>query len=311
MASRTIEQERDRRMTVMTTCFIPCGAKMPVVGMIAGALFGNSGWVATSAYFIGIAAVVVSGLILKKTKAFRGDPAPFIMELPAYHAPVVSNVLRTTWDRGWSFIKRAGTVILAASVLIWILNSLSFEGGLHYITEGNGGASVLAMLGSPLAFLFVPLGFGNWQAVVATVLGLLAKEEIVGVFGTLSQMLGEGADLLGEMEGGSYAGAVLIGREFFGGSPLAAYSFMIFNLLCAPCFAAIGAIRREMNSAKWTWAALGWMTGFAYAISLIVYQFGLLFTGNATVWLIPAVLVLALLLVGLFRPMPGKKSEKK
>ena len=284
---------------------------MPVVGMIAGALFGNSAWVATSAYFIGIAAVVVSGLILKKTKAFRGDPAPFIMELPAYHAPVVSNVLRTTWDRGWSFIKRAGTVILAASVLIWILNTLSFEGGLHYITEENGGASVLAMLGSPLAFLFVPLGFGNWQAVVATILGLLAKEEIVGVFGTLSQMLGEGADLLGEMEGGSYASALLIGREFFGGSALAAYSFMIFNLLCAPCFAAIGAIRREMNSAKWTWAALGWMTAFAYAISLIVYQFGLLFTGNPTVWLIPAVLVLALLLFGLFRPMPGKKSEKK
>ena len=311
MASRTIDQDRDRKMTVMTTCFIPCGAKMPIVGLIAGALFGGSSWVATSAYFLGIGAVVVSGLILKKTKAFRGDPAPFIMELPAYHAPVVSNVLRTTWDRGWSFIKRAGTVILAASVLIWILNSLSFEGGFHYITEEHGGASVLEWLGSPVAYIFVPLGFGNWQAAVATILGLVAKEEVVGVFGTLSRMLGENVDLLGEVDAGAYENALLIGREFFGGSKLAAYSFMCFNLLCAPCFAAMGAIHREMNNAKWTWAALGWMTGFAYAISLIVYQFGLLFTGNATVWLIPAVILLALLLVGLFRPMPDKKSEKK
>ncbi len=310
MASRTIDQDRDRKMTIMTTCFIPCGAKMPIVGLIAGALFGGSGWVATAAYFIGVGAVVVSGIILKKTKPFIGEPAPFIMELPAYHAPVATNVLRATWERGWSFIKRAGTVILAASVLIWILNSLSFEGGFHYITEENGGASILELIGSPIAFLFIPLGFGNWQAAVATILGLVAKEEVVGVFGTLSQMLGEGVDLLGEVDSGAYGNALLIGQEFFGGSGLAAFSFMIFNLLCAPCFAAMGAIRREMNNAKWTWAALGWMTGFAYAVSLMVYQFGMLFTGNATVWVIPAVLVFALILFFLFRPIPGKSGKR-
>ena len=309
MASRTIDQDRDRKMTIITTCFIPCGAKMPIVGLIAGALFGGSGWVATAAYFIGVGAVVVSGIILKKTKPFIGEPAPFIMELPAYHAPVATNVLRATWERGWSFIKRAGTVILAASVLIWILNSLSFEGGFHYITEENGGASILEWLGSPIAFLFVPLGFGNWQAAVATILGLVAKEEVVGVFGTLSQMLGEGVDLLGEVDSGAYGNALLIGQEYFGGSKLAAFSFMIFNLLCAPCFAAMGAIRREMNNAKWTWAALGWMTGFAYAVSLMVYQFGMLFTGNATVWVIPAFAVLAVLLFLLLRPIPQKSGK--
>jgi ferrous iron transport protein B len=284
MASRTIEQDRDRKMTIMTTAFIPCGAKMPIVGLIAGALFGGSGLIATTAYFIGIAAVVLSGLILKKTKPFAGDAAPFVMELPAYHAPVPSNIFRTTWDRGWDFIKRAGTVILAASIIIWVMNSLSFEGGFHYITEENGGASILEVIGSLLAFLFAPLGFGTWQAAVATVLGLVAKEEVVGVFGTLSQMLGEGADLMGDMEEGVFENAVIIGKEFLYGSKLSGMSFMIFNLLCAPCFAAMGAIKREMNNAKWTWFAIGYMTVFAYVISLMVYQFGAWFIGAGNIF---------------------------
>lgn len=302
MASRTIEQDRDRKMTIMTTCFIPCGAKMPIVGLIAGALFGGSAWVATAAYFIGVGAVVISGLILKKTKAFAGDPAPFVMELPAYHAPVASNVLRTTWDRGWGFIKRAGTVILAASIIIWILNSLSFEGGFHYITEENGGTSILEFLGQWIAFLFVPLGFGNWQAAVATILGLVAKEEVVGVFGTLSEMLPETADLMSEVEEGVSVSARLIGAEYFDGNKLAAFSFMIFNLLCAPCFAAMGAIKREMNNAKWTAAAIGYMCVFAYAISLIVYQLGMFFTGGAFgIGTAAALVVLVVLLYFLFR----------
>ncbi len=283
MASRTIEQDRDRKMTIMTTCFIPCGAKMPIVGLIAGALFGGSSWVATSAYFIGVAAVVVSGIILKKTKAFAGDPAPFVMELPSYHAPVASNVLRAMWERGWSFIKRAGTVIVAASIVIWILNSLTFEGGFHYIGDGSE-MSVLNVIGEGLAVIFIPLGFGRWQAAVATILGLVAKEEVVGVFGSLSSMAS--ADLAMELvEQGSTSGLAIIGQEFFGGSALAAYSFMIFNLLCAPCFAAMGAIKREMNNAKWTWGAIGYMCGFAYVVSLIVYQLGAFFTGGGfTAW---------------------------
>ncbi len=283
MASRTIEQDRDRKMTIMTTCFIPCGAKMPIVGLIAGALFGGSGIVATAAYFIGIAAVVISGIILKKTKMFSGDPSPFVMELPTYHMPVARNIFRTTWDRGWSFVKRAGSVILAASIIIWVLNSLSFEGGFHYITEEFGGASILEVLGSLLSWLFIPLGFGNWQATVATVLGLVAKEEVVGVFGTLSEMLGAGTDLMGAVEGGAYESAVLIGQEFFGGSAAAGFSFLIFNLLSAPCFAAMGAIKREMNNAKWTAFAIGYMCVFAYAISLIVYQFGSWFVGTGDI----------------------------
>ena len=278
MASRTIEQDRDRKMTIMTAGFIPCGAKMPIVGLIAGALFGNSGLIAVSAYFIGVAAVVISGVILKKTKAFSGDPAPFVMELPAYHMPVAGNVFRATWERGWSFIKRAGTVIFAASVIIWTLNSLSFEGGFHYITEAAGGASILENIGGIFAWVFAPLGFGNWQAAVATVLGLVAKEEVVGVFGTLSNMVAEGSDLMAEVEEGVFENAVLIGREFFNGSKLAAFSFMIFNLLCAPCFAAMGAIKREMNNWKWTVGAIGYMTGFAYVISLIVFQIGAWFS---------------------------------
>lgn len=305
MASRTIEQDRDRKMTIMTTGFIPCGAKMPIVGLIAGALFGGSPWIATLAYFIGIGAVVVSGIILKKTKPFAGEASPFVMELPSYHMPVASNVLRATWERGWSFVKRAGTVILAASVIIWVLNSLSFESGFHYITESNGGASVLEVLGSLIAWLFVPLGFGNWQAAVATVLGLVAKEEVVGVFGSLSKMLASAnpeaaADLLGAMEG-EVSNIALIGQEFFGGSKLSGLSFLIFNLLCAPCFAAMGAIRREMNNAKWTWFAIGYMTVFAYAISLIVYNIGMLINGVFTVWTVFAFVVLAVLLYLLFR----------
>ena len=299
MASRTIEQDRDRKMTIMTTGFIPCGAKMPIVGLIAGALFGGSGWVATAAYFIGVAAVIVSGIILKKTKAFAGDPAPFVMELPAYHAPVAGNVLRATWERGWSFIKRAGTVIFAASVIIWVLNSLTFEGGFHYI--GNGDEmSILNVLGQGLAWLFVPLGFGNWQAAVATVLGLVAKEEVVGVFGSLSSMAD--ADLAFELvEAGSSSELAKIGQEFFGGSKLSAFSFLIFNLLCAPCFAAMGAIKREMNNGKWTAAAIGYMCVFAYAISLIVYRLGLLCCGEFTVWTVFALVALVVLIYLLVR----------
>ncbi|MBE6885111.1 MAG: ferrous iron transport protein B [Ruminococcaceae bacterium] len=305
MASRTIEQDRDRKMTIMTTGFIPCGAKMPIVGLIAGALFGGSGWVATAAYFIGVAAVIVSGILLKKTKIFAGDPAPFVMELPAYHAPVASNIFRATWERGWSFIKRAGTVIVAASVVIWVLNSLTFEGGFHYIGDGSE-ASILNVIGEAIAVLFIPLGFGGWQAAVATVLGLVAKEEVVGVFGSLSSMAD--ADLAFELvEAGDSAQLALIGEEFFGGSKLAAFSFMIFNLLCAPCFAAMGAIKREMNNAKWTWFAIGYMCVFAYAISLIVYQIGMLFTGAFSVWTVLAILVLAALIYLLIRK--NKYSE--
>jgi len=278
---------------------------MPIVGLIAGALFGGSGWIATSAYFIGVAAVIVSGIILKKTKMFAGDPAPFVMELPAYHAPVARNIFRATWERGWSFIKRAGTVIVAASILIWVLNSLTFEGGFHYIGESDE-KSILNVVGEAISYLFIPLGFGNWQAAVATVLGLVAKEEVVGVFGSLSSMAD--ADLAFEaVEAGNSAQLAIIGNEFFGGSKLAAFSFMIFNLLCAPCFAAMGAIKREMNNAKWTWFAIGYMCVFAYAISLIVYQLGMLITGTFSVWAVLAIAVLAALIFLLVRK--NKYSE--
>ena len=307
MASRTIEQDRDRKMTIMTTCFIPCGAKMPIVGMIAGALFGGSAWVATSAYFIGVAAVIVSGIILKKTKAFSGDPAPFVMELPSYHAPVGKNVFRATWERGWSFIKRAGTVILAASIIVWVLNSLSFDGGLHYISDEDSN-SILNVIGGAIAVIFKPLGFGTWQAAVATLLGLVAKEEVVGVFGSLSSMAS--ADMAMELvELGDSAKLSIIGNEFFGGSQLAAYSFMIFNLLCAPCFAAMGAIRREMNNGKWTAAAIGYMTAFAYTISLIVYQLGSFISGGGfTVWTAVAVIAFIALVYLLVRKNKYAKS---
>lgn len=309
MASRTIEQDRDRKMTIMTTGFIPCGAKMPIVGLIASALFGGSALIATSAYFIGVAAVIISGIMLKKTKPFAGDPAPFVMELPAYHAPVPVNILRATWERGWSFIKRAGTVIVAASVVIWVLNALSFEGGFHYITEENAGASILEVIGGVIAIIFRPLGFGNWQAAVATVLGLVAKEEVVGVFGSLSSMAD--ADLVFELvDVADSAGLAVIGQEFFGGSKLAGFSFMIFNLLCAPCFAAMGAIKREMNNRKWSLGAIAYMCVFAYAMSLIVYQFGAWFIGaGSIIGTLAATIVTAVVIYLLVRP--NKYSDNK
>ena len=308
MASRTIESVRDRRMTVMTTGFIPCSAKMPIVGLIAGALFGGSAWIAVAAYFVGIAAVVMSGIILKKTKPFAGEAAPFVMELPAYHAPMARNILRTTGEHGLSFIKRAGTVIFAASVVIWVMNSLSFEGGIHYITEEHAGASLLEILGSGIAWIFAPLGFGRWEAAVATILGLVAKEEVVGVFGSLSSMAD--ADLALEFAGSSSEALSAIGLEFFGGNALAGFSFLIFNLLCAPCFAAMGAIRREMNDARWTAAAIGYMSVFAYGISLIVYQLGSWFVGSGNIiGAIAAAIVLLALLYALFRKNPYTAKE--
>ena len=271
MASRTIEQDRDRKITIMTTGFIPCGAKMPIIGLFAGAVFGNSAWVATSAYFIGVAAVIVSGIMLKKFKAFAGEPAPFVMELPAYHTPAAGNVLRATWERGWSFIKRAGTVILLSAILMWFLQGFGFtEAGFGMVEDNN--SSLLAAIGGAVCVIFAPLGFGNWQSTVATVTGLIAKENVVSTFGVL---FGLGADLA-EDDPGLQAS---IATHF---TALSAYSFMVFNLLCAPCFAAMGAIKREMNSPKWTMAAIGYMCGFAYVVSLIVYQLGGLITGEVS-----------------------------
>lgn len=274
MASRTIEQDRDRKMTIMTTTFIPCGAKMPIVGLIAGALFGGAWWVAPSAYFIGVAAIVISGILLKKTKMFAGEPAPFVMELPAYHAPTAVNILRGTWERGWSFIKKAGTVILLASIFVWFTKSFGFVDGSFGMVE-DMDASILAAIGSFVAPIFAPLGFGNWQSTVASVLGLVAKEEVVGVFGVLYGVAGDALELVEE---GAFNELGPIAQHF---TALSAYSFLIFNLLCAPCFAAIGAIKREMNNPKWTWFAIGYQTVFAYTIALIVYQLGLLFTGGS------------------------------
>ncbi len=289
MASRTIEQDRDRKMTIMTTGFIPCGAKMPIVGLIAGALFGGNALIAVSSYFIGVGAVVLSGLMLKKTKPFTGNPAPFVMELPSYHMPLPSNVFRTTWERGWDYVKRAGTVILLASVIIWVLNNLSFSGGFHYITQTYGGTSILEWLGQGIAYLFIPLGFGQWQSAVATLLGIIAKEEVVGVFGALGM--------------GSAQQAVV---QVFHNSGLTGMSFLIFNLLCAPCVAAMGAIRREMNNAKWSIATIGYMCCFAYAVSLMVYQFGnLIAYGMFSAWTVLAFAVLAFMLYMLFRKNPN------
>ena len=271
MASRTIESERDRRMTVMTTCFIPCGAKMPIIGLIAGALFGGSGLVAVSAYFIGVAAIVISGIMLKKTRAFAGDPAPFVMELPAYHIPSAGNVLRATWERGWSFIKRAGTVILASSIILWFLQGFGWENGAFGMVEDMNN-SVLAAIGSAISFVFVPLGFGTWKPTVAVFTGLIAKENVVATFGVLYNFVGELSENGDEIWG-------LVAGDF---TAISAYSFMIFNLLCAPCFAAMGAIKREMNNWKWTLGAIGYMCGFAYIISLIVYQIGGLITGEVS-----------------------------
>ncbi len=305
MASRTIEQERDRRMTIMTTTFIPCGAKMPIVGLMAGAIFGGAWWVAPSAYFVGIAAIIISGIILKKTKPFAGEPAPFVMELPAYHVPTVKNVLRGTWERGWSFIKKAGTIITLASVFVWFTSSFGFVDGAFGMVE-EIDQSILATIGNAVCFIFAPLGFGDWQATVATILGLVAKEEVVGTFGTLFAVAGDALEMVEE---GEFAGLSNIAAAFHY-SQLAAYSFLIFNLLCAPCFAAIGAIKREMNNAKWTWAAIGWECGFAYAVALIVYQIGGLFTGDTTfgAGTVAAVIVLGVLIYLIVRPY--KESEE-
>ena len=289
MASRTIENDRDRKMTIMTTGFIPCGAKMPIIGLFAGALFGGSGWIATSAYFIGVAAVIVSGIILKKTKLFAGDPAPFVMELPAYHIPSAKNVLHATWERGWSFIKRAGTVILASSVVLWFLQGFGFVDGVFGMVEDNN-TSLLASIGSVVAPVFAPLGFGNWQGAIATFTGLIAKENVVSTFGVLygfAEVAEDGAEIWS-----------LLAGDF---TALTAYSFMIFILLCAPCFAAMGAIKREMNNAKWTWIAIGYMCGFAYVVAMIVYQLGMLFSGHFGVGTVVALLLLAGLIYLLLR----------
>ena len=291
MASRTIENDRDRKMTIMTTTFIPCSAKLPIIALIAGALFGGAWWVAPSAYFIGVFAIVVSGIMLKKTKMFAGDPAPFVMELPAYHWPTVGNVLRSMWERGWSFIKKAGTVILLATILVWFTSSFGWADGSFGMVEME--SSILAAIGNAIAWIFAPLGWGTWQAAVASITGLIAKENVVGTFGVLFGGFEEVA------ENGWQVWANV--RAAF--TPLSAYSFLIFNLLCAPCFAAIGAIRREMNSAKWTWFAIGYQCGFAYAISLVVYQLGMLFTGNGNIiGSIAAFALVALFLFLLLRP---------
>ena len=288
MASRTIENERDRRMTIMTTTFIPCGAKVPFIGMIAGAIFGGSAWVATSAYFIGMAAIIISGIMLKKTKRFAGEPAPFVMELPAYHWPTAGNVLRSTWERGWSFIKKAGTIILLSTIFVWFTTYFgTVDGTFRMLSEDEINYSILASIGGALAWIFKPLGWGNWQAVVASITGLIAKENIVGTLGIL----------YGGGDGSVYSN---LASAF---TPITAYSFLVFNLLCAPCFAAIGAIKREMNNAGWTWFAIGYQCGFAYVIALMINQFGNLFTGNADLL---GVVAAAAFLVGmvymLFKP---------
>ena len=293
MASRTIENERDRRMTIMTTCFIPCGAKMPIIGLIAGALFGGSSWVATSAYFIGFAAIIISGIILKKTKLFAGDPAPFVMELPAYHVPAWGNVLRATWERGWSFIKRAGTVILAATIILWFLQGFGFENGAFTMVEDQDN-SILAIVASTISWIFIPQGFGNWRATVASISGLIAKENVVGTFGVLYHYADELSDNGDEIW-------PEVAASF---TAISAYSFMIFNLLCAPCFAAMGAIKREMNNGKWTAIAIGYMCLFAYCASLVVYQIGGLITGEVgfNFFTIVAVAIIAFTIYLLFRP---------
>ena len=283
MASRTIENERDRRMTIITTSFIPCSAKLPVIAMIASTLFDDAWWVAPSAYFVGVVAVVLSGLLLKKTKIFAGEAAPFVMELPAYHWPTFSNVMRSMWERGSSFIRKAGTIILLASVLIWTGSCFGvMDGRLTFSTDMQLEGSVLGIIGNAISWIFTPLGFGNIKATIATIMGLVAKEEIVGVFGVL---------------------------DFEGLGSLAGYSFLLFNLLCAPCFAAIGAIRREMNNAKWTLFAIGYQCGFAYAVSLVVYQLGLLFTGGAHITGIMAVILL-LVLFGYMLSKPHKETTR-
>ena len=295
MASRTIENDRDRKMTIMTTTFIPCGAKVPFIAMIAGAIFGGSAWVATSAYFVGMAAIIISGIMLKKTKMFAGDPAPFVMELPAYHLPTLLNVLRSMWERGWSFIKKAGTIILLSTILVWFTTYFGFvDGEFTMLSEDQLDMSILAAVGNVIAPIFKPLGWGNWQAAVASITGLVAKENIVGTMGILY--------------GGSGDTYATLAGAFTG---ITAYSFLVFNLLCAPCFAAIGAIKREMNNAKWTWFAIGYQCLFAYAVALMVNQFGNAFTGNVSVvGIIFAVIVLAFIVYMLFKPYKEASTLK-
>ena len=294
MASRTIENERDRRMTIMTTTFIPCGAKVPFIAMIAGAIFGGSAWVSTSAYFIGMAAIVISGIMLKKTKMFSGEPAPFVMELPAYHWPTLGNVLRSMWERGWSFIKKAGTIILLSTIFVWFTSYFGWvDGQFQMLSDDQIDCSILAAIGGAIDWIFAPLGWGNWQAVVASITGLVAKENIVGTLGVL----------YGGGDGSVYDA---MAAAFTG---ITAYSFLVFNLLCAPCFAAIGAIKREMNSRKWTWFAIGYQCVFAYVIALMINQFGGLFTGNANIL---GVIVAVLLLAGIIYMLckPYKEATK-
>ena len=289
MASRTIENERDRRMTIMTTTFIPCGAKVPFIAMIAGALFGGSPWVSTSAYFIGMAAIIISGIMLKKSKLFAGDPAPFVMELPAYHWPTLGNVLRSMWERGWSFIKKAGTIILLSTIFVWFTTYFGVvDGAFQMLSEDQIDHSILAAIGNLIAWIFTPLGWGNWQAAVASITGLVAKENIVGTLGIL-------------YGGGDASVYANLAQAFTG---LAGYSFLVFNLLCAPCFAAIGAIKREMNNAKWTWAAIGYQCGFAYVISLMIYNIGLLFQGTFSFWTVIAIALLSCMIYLLVRKNP-------
>ena len=288
MASRTIENERDRRMTIMTTTFIPCGAKVPFIAMVAGAIFGGAAWVATSAYFVGMAAIIISGIMLKKTKMFAGDPAPFVMELPAYHWPTLGNVLRSMWERGWSFIKKAGTIILLSTIFVWFTTYFGWaEDGFRMLSEEEIDCSILAHIGSLIAWIFAPLGWGNWKAAVASITGLVAKENIVGTLGIL-------------YGGGDETVYQALGTVF---TQISGYSFLVFNLLCAPCFAAIGAIKREMNNAKWTWFAIGYQCGFAYLCALMVNQFGKAFTGDLSIiGLIAAIAALAFIIYMLFRP---------
>ena len=289
MASRTIENERDRRMTIMTTTFIPCGAKVPFIAMIAGALFGGSPWVSTSAYFIGMAAIIISGIMLKKSKLFAGDPAPFVMELPAYHWPTLGNVLRSMWERGWSFIKKAGTIILLSTIFVWFTTYFGVvDGSFQMLSDEQIDHSILAAIGNAIAWIFTPLGWGNWQAAVASITGLVAKENIVGTLGIL-------------YGGGDTSVYANLAQAFTG---LAGYSFLVFNLLCAPCFAAIGAIKREMNNAKWTWAAIGYQCGFAYVIALMVNNIGLLFQGVFSFWTVVAIALLACMIYLLVRKNP-------
>ena len=303
MASRTIENDRDRKMTIMTTTFVPCGAKLPIIAMIAGAFFDNSGWVSTSAYFVGIAAIICSGIILKKTKMFAGEPAPFVMELPAYHWPTVGNVLRSVWERAWSFIKKAGTIILLSTIVLWFLMGFGWEGGSFGMVEELNN-SILAKIGSAIAWIFTPLGWTNagegWKMAVAAVSGLIAKENVVATFGMLfgfAEVAEDGAEIWGNLA------AVM--------TPVAAYGFLVFNLLCAPCFAAMGAIKREMNNAKWFWFAIGYQCGLAYVVALCIYQIGTLLTGGGFgLGTVVAFVLVAAFLYLLFRPYKESNSLK-